>query len=142
MTHQLGPTRRAVLLGFAVAGAAGILSACGRSADGRPGGFGTRSTLAPGTTLTPTTAVPVGGGVILDAEKTVVTQPVAGTYKAFSSICTHAGCRVTSIEDGQIICPCHQSHFSIVDGSVASGPAASPLPAMPVKRRGTTIVTV
>jgi Rieske Fe-S protein len=132
--------RRALLLGSAAAGAAAVLSACARGTD-KKDGFGTPSTLAPGTTLTPTSAVPVGGGLILDAEKTVVTQPVKGTFKAFSSICTHAGCRVTSIEGGQIICPCHQSHFSITDGSVVSGPAPSPLPATPVTRRGSAIVT-
>lgn len=135
--------RRALLLGSATAAAGAMLAGCGRNGDGagRPGGFGTRTVIAPGTVLTPTSAVPVGGGTILDAEKTVVTQPVKGTYKAFSSICTHAGCRVASIEGGQIICPCHQSHFSITDGSVVSGPAPSPLPATPVTRRGSEIVT-
>jgi nitrite reductase/ring-hydroxylating ferredoxin subunit len=135
-----GFARRALLLGSAAAGAGAILTACGRGGS-KTDGFGTPSTLAPGTTLTPASAVPVGGGTILDAEKTVVTQPVEGTYKAFSSICTHAGCRVTSIENGQIVCPCHQSHFSITDGSVVSGPAPSPLPATAVTRRGATIVT-
>jgi nitrite reductase/ring-hydroxylating ferredoxin subunit len=136
------PSRRALLLGSAAAAAGAVLVACGRSGSGRPGGFGTRSIIASGTALTPTSAVPVGGGTILDAEKTVVTQPTKGTFKAFSSICTHAGCRVTSIESGEIVCPCHGSHFSIVDGSVISGPAPSPLPATPVKRRGSTIVAV
>lgn len=132
--------RRAFLLGSATAGAGAVLVACGRNGAGRPGGFGTRSVLASGTELTPASAVPVGGGTILDAEKTVVTQPVKGTYKAFSAVCTHAGCLVTSLESGEIICPCHGSHFSIVDGSVVSGPAPSPLPATPVKRRGSMIV--
>ena len=125
-----------------MAAAGPVLAACGRNGAGRPGGFGKWSIIAPGTELTPSSAVPVGGGIILDAEETVVTQPVKGTFKAFSSICTHAGCRVTSIESGEIVCPCHGSHFSIVDGSVISGPAPSPLPATPVKRRGSTIVAV
>lgn len=133
------PGRRALLLGSAMAAAGAIVAACGHKGAGN-GGFGTSSVIAAGTELTPASAVPVGGGTILDAEKTVVTQPVKGTFQAFSSICTHAGCRVTTIENGAIICPCHQSHFSITDGSVISGPAPSPLPATPVKRRGATIV--
>lgn len=119
-----------------------MLAACGRNAAGRPGGFGTPTVVASGTELTPTSAVPVGGGTILDGVKTVVTQPVKGTYKAFSAVCTHGGCLVTSIESGQIVCPCHQSHYSIADGSVISGPAPSPLPATPVTRRGSMIVAV
>ena len=72
--------------------------------------------------------VPVGGGVILDKEKLVVTQPEAGTFKAFSSTCTHQGCTVTKVADGTIDCPCHGSTFSVEDGSVQGGPAPSPLP--------------
>ncbi len=139
--HRIG--RRSLLLGSAAAGAAGAaVAGCGRSGARRAGGFGTRSVIAPGTVLTPTSTVPVGGGIILDATKTVVTQPVAGTFTAFSAVCTHAGCLVTSIESGEIVCPCHTSHFSIVDGSVISGPAPSPLPATPVKRRSTSVVAV
>jgi hypothetical protein len=34
------------------------------------------------------TAMPVGGGVVLDAPAVVVTQPRAGEFKAYSAICT------------------------------------------------------
>jgi Rieske Fe-S protein len=74
-----------------------------------------------------TADVPVGGGVILDGADYVVTQPAKGTYKAFSKICTHAGCPVTKVEDGVIKCPCHGSQFSIEDGSVKHPPASKPL---------------
>ncbi len=57
----------------------------------------------------------------------VVTQPAAGTYKAFSSKCTHQGCAVGSVANGVIVCPCHNSHFSAEDGSVKQGPATQPL---------------
>jgi Rieske Fe-S protein len=73
--------------------------------------------------------VPVGGGTILKADKVVVTQPTEGDFKAFSAVCTHQGCTVGSVTDGQIVCPCHQSHFSIEDGSPVSGPASAPLAA-------------
>ena len=51
-----------------------------------------------------------------------MTQPTAGTFKAFSAICTHQGCMVGEVADGTIICPCHGSQFTIADGSVAQRP--------------------
>ena len=37
------------------------------------------------------------------------------------------------------MCPCHQSEFSAVDGSVARGPAISPLLGKTVTRNGDTL---
>ena len=77
-----------------------------------------------------TSDVPVGGGVIIE-EKYVVTQPAEGEFKVFSAICTHQQNPVGEVTDKQIICPFHQSHFSITDGSAVSGPAQDrPLPAI------------
>jgi Rieske Fe-S protein len=73
-------------------------------------------------------AVPVGGGVILPAHGVVVTQPVAGEFRAFDSTCTHRGCAVRAVAAGTISCFCHGSRFRITDGSVAGGPAPAPLP--------------
>ena len=75
-----------------------------------------------------TSEVPVGGGVILPDADYVVTQPTAGKFKAFTKICTHQQCALTSVKDGTINCSCHGSKFSIDDGSVLSPPATSPLP--------------
>jgi nitrite reductase/ring-hydroxylating ferredoxin subunit len=77
--------------------------------------------------LAKTSDIAVGGGVIFTADKVVVTQPTAGTYKAFTAVCTHQGCTVGSIASGHIVCPCHGSAFSITDGSVVNGPATTPL---------------
>ncbi|MEV0454086.1 Rieske (2Fe-2S) protein [Catellatospora methionotrophica] len=71
--------------------------------------------------------VPVGGGVVLDGERLVVTQPQEGVFKAFSAVCTHQGCIVSSVNDGVIECGCHGSRFRAADGSVAGGPATRPL---------------
>ena len=73
-------------------------------------------------------SVPVGGGVILDRLKVVVTQPTAGDFKAFSAVCPHQGCTVNAVEGGQITCPCHGSAFDIATGAVTKGPATSGLP--------------
>ncbi|QZY30656.1 Rieske (2Fe-2S) protein [Nocardioides coralli] len=77
--------------------------------------------------LASTADVPVGGGLILEDERVVVTQPSEGDFKAFTAVCTHQGCLVGRVEGEQIQCPCHGSAFSIADGSVISGPATSPL---------------
>jgi Rieske Fe-S protein len=69
----------------------------------------------------------VGGGVVLDNAAYVVTQPKKGTYKAFTSVCTHAGCTVASVVNGRIHCGCHGSNYSASNGSVVNGPAVAPL---------------
>jgi Rieske Fe-S protein len=83
--------------------------------------------------------VPVGGGKVFPAQKVVVTQPTAGKFKAFSSVCTHKGCAVNEVSDGTINCPCHDSKFSISDGSVQDGPADKALPAKKVNSVGGTL---
>lgn len=77
-------------------------------------------------TLTTTDRVPVGGGTILP-DGVVVTQPVAGTFVAFSSTCPHRGCTVRAVAAGTINCFCHGSRFRITDGAVVGGPAQEPL---------------
>jgi Rieske Fe-S protein len=125
----------------------GTTSGTGSSATTTAGGAtsaagGTTTGGAPaagGTPLASTSAIPVGGGAIFADKKVVVTQPVAGTYKAFSSTCTHLGCTVAKVADGLIQCPCHGSRYSIVDASVKAGPAPKPLPPMNITVTGTEI---
>jgi Rieske Fe-S protein len=83
--------------------------------------------------LAATSSVPVGGGTILTAQKIVLTQPAAGTFKAFTAVCTHMGCLVSTVSDNLIHCPCHGSAFHVADGSVANGPAPQPLAEIPIK---------
>jgi Rieske Fe-S protein len=83
--------------------------------------------------------VPVGGGKVLKAQRVVLTQPQAGTIKAFSTVCTHQGCDVNEVADGTINCPCHGSKFKIDDGAVADGPARKPLPPVAVTVTGGSI---
>ena len=68
----------------------------------------------------------------------MITQPTEGTFKAFSSICTHARCPVADVTD-TINCNCHGSKFSITDGSVVNGPATQPLPARTVAVTGDSV---
>ena len=52
-------------------------------------------------------------------------------YVAYSKMCTHAGCPVGLYmeETQQMLCPCHQSLFDVLDGAKpVFGPAPRPLP--------------
>ena len=85
-------------------------------------------------------AIPVGGGMIFADLDLVVTQPSAGQFRAFSATCTHQGCAVTSVADGQIVCACHGSTFAVADGAVTAGPAGAPLPQRAVTVENGSIV--
>ncbi|MFH9726297.1 Rieske (2Fe-2S) protein [Streptomyces sp. NPDC017254] len=130
-----GVARRTVVAAAGGAGLAAALTACG----GGGGGANDKDAATEGETLARTGDIPVGGGKVLADQGMVITQPKAGEFKAFSSKCTHAGCAVSGVKDGVIVCPCHQSHFDVSDGSVKSGPATSPLPPTPIQVVGDAI---
>lgn len=145
-------TRRNVLVGAGALGATCLLAACGTdtsstAAPEPPAGSalptagaatGDTGDSGGGTALALVADVPTGGGVIKGDY--VITQPSKGTFKAFSKICTHQGCPVTEVDGGTINCKCHNSSFSIEDGSVQGGPAKKPLPETAVKVDGDNIV--
>lgn len=154
-----GTTRRAALA-LGAAGTAALLTGCavyGESDDSADAGPADASaeaapddqaTAEPGTgagkaaggaALAKAADIPVGSGKIFAKKGVVVTQPTAGTFKAFSTKCTHQGCPVTKIKDGTINCECHGSKFKIDDGSVADGPASKPLAAKKISVEGDAI---
>jgi Rieske Fe-S protein len=155
-------SRRAVLAG-ACAACAASLAGCARygtsngglagppaqggaasSAAGASSSAGAGSsagTSAPAA-LASTADIPVGGGKVLTGQKIVITQPQAGSFHAFTAICTHLGCIVSTVSGSTINCPCHGSKYSSVDGSVVNGPATLPLAAVSIKVQGTSIVQV
>ncbi|MCL5947894.1 MAG: Rieske 2Fe-2S domain-containing protein [Actinobacteria bacterium] len=56
-------------------------------------------------------------------------------YVAYSKVCTHAGCPVGLYQEQtqQLLCPCHQSMFDVLDGAQpVFGPAPRPLPQLPL----------
>lgn len=89
-----------------------------------------------------TSAVPVGGGVVVVDRRVVVTQPRAGRFRVFTAICTHQGCTVSHVADRKIACACHGSRFAIGTGEVVRGPATQPLARKSfVIRRGRVFLT-
>ncbi|MCX4976210.1 Rieske (2Fe-2S) protein [Streptomyces sp. NBC_00620] len=147
------PSRRTVVAAVGAAGIAVALTACG-SEDDSSGSSGSSdvqdnssagaagddtATAGGGTVLAKTSDIPEGGGKVFESEGVVVTQPAAGTFKAFSSKCTHQGCAVKGIANNVITCPCHNSQFSAEDGSVTKGPATQPLAAANITVDGDSI---
>nr|QLJ97132.1 Rieske (2Fe-2S) protein [Micromonospora carbonacea] len=137
-------TRRALLAGAGAVGATVVLAACG--SDDKAGGGsaptgGASATGGAGDSgaLASTADIPVGGGAVFAAKGVVITQPEAGTFKGFDPICTHQGCPVSNVDGGTINCTCHNSKFSITDGSVTSGPATKALAAKELKVDGDRI---
>ncbi|GHK05774.1 Rieske (2Fe-2S) protein [Streptomyces sp. NPDC003753] len=151
------PARRTVMTAAGVTGLAVALTACGGSDDKSSsstsgsqdnsntasttttGGGGSAAAGSGGAALAKTSDIPEGGGKVFADQGVVVTQPSAGTFKAFSSKCTHAGCAVKDISNGVISCPCHGSQFSATDGSVKKGPATQPLSAAKITVSGDEI---
>jgi len=156
-----GSSRRVVLAGASALGAGCLLAACGTDTSGTGsnganggdfsnnpapagskgpgnGSGGDSGGDSGGVTLAAVADIPEGGGIIKGDY--VITQPESGTFKAFSKVCTHAGCDVSKIDAGVITCPCHNSTFSIADGSPTGGPAKKALPETKVKVDGDNIV--
>jgi Rieske Fe-S protein len=151
-SRQLLPSRRALLAGAGVTCAAmltgctthdassgGSTAASGGTAASAGGSAPATGSAAAAGALAATSQVPDGGGKIIDGKHIVITQPESGSFRAFSAICTHQGCIVSSVSKGTINCPCHGSKFSIKDGSVVNGPAPSPLASIAIKVEGTSI---
>jgi len=144
--YRRAATRRGVLLGAGMAGIGGVLAGCSTApvpynsnlvgAIPHDEEVPTPTPAADGETsgilLADTSEIPVGGGKIFPEDNLVVTQPVAGEFKAFSIVCTHVGCLCDKVANGTIDCPCHGSTFTITDGSVVTGPATQPLASEPI----------
>jgi Rieske Fe-S protein len=144
-TDTLPISRRAVIMnaGLAAAAIAGISSCTnyGTAPVAEPSAATTSGGATGGASseLTATEAdIPVGSGKIFPDAQTVITQPKAGEFKAFSSICTHQACPVATVTE-TINCDCHGSKYSITDGSVVNPPAPQPLPAKTIKVDGNTL---
>lgn len=132
---QIG--RRGVLALGGGAAAVVVLGAC--SPGSEVSDVASASSVASGQALATVEQVPQGGGVVIPDPAIVVTQPELGVYKAFTAICPHQGCLVDQVVENEIVCPCHGSRFSAVDGAVLVGPATEGLAPEPIRVQGTAI---
>lgn len=126
-----------------VAGCAGYVGGGQQKPPASGGGGATTSGGGAGGSgggaIASTADIPVGGGKIFADEQIVITQPKAGTFKAWDTTCTHDGCAVTKVGKETIDCPCHGSKYSIEDASVVAGPAPAPLAKKQIKVSGDKI---
>src|SRR6185437_10568656 len=98
------PGRRALLAGAGVTCAA-MLAGCSThdasNGGSTPAAAATATSAAssapPAGALATTSQIPDGGGKIIDGVNIVITQPESGSFRAFTAICTHQGCIVSSV---------------------------------------------
>jgi nitrite reductase/ring-hydroxylating ferredoxin subunit len=93
-----------------------------------------------GDVLTPTSGVPVGGGV-LTPTGVLVLQLQEGLFTAYSAVCPHQSYLVRPPDrDGIMTCTGHQSKFRALDGVRVDGPALGNLVPVAVKVSGSEVV--
>ena len=141
VTPEISRRKFSKLLTFG--GLAAICGAVWLILRNRPGG----GTGYPERVIARVGEIPVGGVKIFsyptDEKPNILIRTAADTYVAYSRLCTHLACPVFyRPESDELVCPCHQGFFSVVDGSVLAGPPPKPLPCILLERRGAEIVAI
>lgn len=88
-------------------------------------------------------AVPVGKAhkfTAADGNPAYLLQPRAGSFTAYSAVCTHQGCPVSYTGNG-FQCPCHGASYDGT-GQVTGGPAPQPLATIKVAVKDGYVVEV
>ncbi|MFE9672660.1 Rieske (2Fe-2S) protein [Streptomyces sp. NPDC006259] len=137
MPASQSATRRTVLRGAALAPVAGLGSAACSATGG---------TTAPATPTAPVELgadgeVAKGGARLYRDHNVVVGRSASGELKAYSTICTHAGCPINKLDGTTLVCPCHGSEFDATTGEVLREPATVPLHELPVRTENGKIVS-
>ncbi|MFG2449026.1 Rieske (2Fe-2S) protein [Streptomyces sp. NPDC048512] len=136
MPGRPSASRRTVLRGAALTPVAGLgLAACSGG-----GGGGAPATPTAPVVLGAESEVAKGGAELYQDQNVVVSRAEDGSLKAFSSICTHAGCAINKLEGTTLVCPCHGSEFDARTGKVLRAPATEPLNALSVEEKNGKIV--
>jgi thiosulfate dehydrogenase [quinone] large subunit len=129
--------------GRSSAGKGGGASRAGPSSSGPAGGAGK---LPPGAVkLGPGSRLPSGQAATYadpgDGSPDILIRDEAGSLRAFSAVCTHAGCTV-GYDGSEIYCPCHGGTYSAETGEVTGGPPPAPLAPKEVLEEGGQIYAV
>jgi cytochrome b6-f complex iron-sulfur subunit len=86
--------------------------------------------------------VPLGEAkeIVLNNVPAVILNRPGKGYIAVSRVCTHLGCLVQyDKESKSLLCPCHAGVYDL-EGNVLSGPPPKPLPKLPLRVVGDTLV--
>ena len=153
------PQRRALLLGgasalgLAAAGgvAAGMTAAVGRalhrstqttsaaprssSPQPLPRPATASTSAAPGRHIATAAQVSPGHAVRFsddNGDPAWLVHETSGDFRAFSAVCTHAGCTV-DVSGGEFVCPCHGGTYDIATGAVTGGPPPRPLAPLQIR---------
>ncbi|MEU6818951.1 Rieske (2Fe-2S) protein [Streptomyces sp. NPDC046860] len=128
MPARSSASRRTVLRGAAVAPVAGLgLAACSAPRDQAA------SAVTSSVDLGAEGEVAKGAAKLYREHNVVVARDAAGGLKAYSLVCTHAGCVINKLRGTTLVCPCHGSEFDAVTGEVVQAPATEALAELPVK---------
>lgn len=122
------------------------LSRGGRSTGGRGTASGTPGKVPPGAVrLGPGKRLPKGQAATYadpsSGAPDILIRNEEGNLKAFSAVCTHAGCTV-GYDGSEIYCPCHGGTYSAETGEVTGGPPPAPLEPKQVLERGGQIYAI
>lgn len=130
-------SRRTVLRGAAAVPVAGLgLEACAGPGNGDTAA----DTPSAPVDLGAESEVAKGGAKLYRDHNVVVSRDGDGTLKAYSTVCTHAGCPINKLQGTTLVCPCHGSQFDAVTGKVVQAPATEPLTELSVKSANGRIV--
>ena len=117
----------------------------GGSAGGSNSTAGSSSVPSGAVKLGPANRLPSGQAATYsdpaDGSPDILIRESDGSLKAFSAVCTHAGCTV-GYEGGVIVCPCHGGEFSAETGEAIAGPPPSGLAPKKVLEAGGQIYAV
>lgn len=138
-------TAIALLAGLGVILGGGV-SALGRALAGNTksnssatsSGTNGSSTISANDRIAKAITVPVGTGLLFtDRIQNIpayLVHPTTDGFRAFSAVCTHAGCTVAFDSSTDTFnCPCHGSVFNGRTGAVINGPATRPLPEIDIR---------
>jgi Rieske Fe-S protein len=75
----------------------------------------------------------VGGSLVVSEARVIVLHVAPGDFRAFTNVCTHAGCGISQFVAERLRCQCHGSEFDAAGVNVA-GPAPLPLARYAVTR--------
>ena len=104
-----------------------LLAACGANVAVAPGANGVVVTVTEvRIVLARTPQLLMLDGWLLVPEAGVLVVRIGAEYRAFSNVCTHAGCGIQSVVDSRFRCQCHGSAFDLT-GRPVEGPANAPL---------------